>query len=168
MPDIYGTATGFRSYHNDRGGTLPVTAADDDTVAEWLLVASEWIDARFRTLFPGLKVGQRAQIREWPRQAAFDIYGYAVASDNVPVEVLNATYEVALREANNPGGLTVDYTAPKYKSVRIDGALSVEYASFASASDTQVQIGIVGQILGPILTGYNAGGNMLSGTSCRG
>lgn len=153
MDEFYGTAAGFRAYHIARGNDVPAEAADDETVEEWLLVSSEWLDARYQSSFPGLKVGMRDQVREWPRNSAFDIYGYAILSTSVPREVINATYEAALRESASPGSLSVDYTPSKYKRASVDGAVSVEFAGFNSAWDAQKQIPIVDQILYPILTG---------------
>lgn len=166
MGDFYGTAAGFKAYHIARGNDVPAEAVDDATVEEWLLVASEWLDGRYRSSFPGLKVGMRDQLREWPRNSAFDIYGYVVPSTSVPREVENATYEAALRQGQKAGALSVDYTPAKYKRAAVDGAVSVEYAGFASAFDAQTQIPIVDQILAPILTGC---GNVsaLSGSTVR-
>lgn len=166
MVDFYGTAAGFRSYHIARGNDVPAEAADDDeAILEWLLVASEWVDARFASSFGGLKVGLREQVREWPRTGAWDIYGYSIASDTIPNEVVRATYEAALRQGVS-SSLTIDYTPGKYKRVSVDGAVSVDFASFNSAFDMQLQIPIVGQILAPILTGR---GNVssLSGDAVR-
>jgi hypothetical protein len=153
MPDYYGTAAGFRLYHAARDNAVPIEAADDDYVVSRLLKASEWIDGRYRTGFGGLKVGQRLQVRDWPRSGAYDTFGYSIASETVPTEVENATYEATLKEMSNPGVLSVDYTPPRYKSVSVTGAVSVTYASFAGVSDLQTHFAIVDQILSPILTG---------------
>lgn len=160
--DYYGTTAGFRAYHAARGNDVPAEAIDDDTVLEWLLVASEWLDARYA--FPGLKIGQREQVRDWPRHSAFDRYGYAIVG--IPREVENATYEIALRQGTVPGSLTLDYSPSKYKSVSIDGAISVTYANYSSAMDVQTHFGIVGQILAPILTS-SGGGSAYSGAINR-
>lgn len=166
MDEFYGTVAGFKSYMEGRGKVIPVTWEDDDIEAA-LLVASEWIDGKYQPSFPGLKVGLRAQIREWPRTGAFDIYGYNLPPDAVPREIENATYEAAFRQASKPGSLTVDFTPGKYKRVSVDGAISVDYTQFTWAADIQTQIAIVDAILYPILT--NNGGNfsMLSGASVR-
>ena len=166
MADFYGTASGFETYHTARGRS--VAAWDDaDEVNAALLVASEWLDARYRSSFGGLKVGQRAQLREWPRTGSFDTYGYSIPSDVVPTEIENATYEIAYRQLAAPGSLAVDWTPNKYKRASVDGAVSVEYASFASAWDAQTQFVIVDQILSPILTGCGAGSSPLSGAVYR-
>lgn len=151
MPD-YGTVAGFRDYHTTRGRNI--AAYDDDAEIEAAkLVASEWLDARYRGSFSGLKVGMRAQIREWPRTGAIDHYGYAIPSDAVPAEMDAATYEATLRQLVSPGSLSVDWTPPKYKAVSVDGAVSVQYADFYSGADAQTSFVIIDEIIAPILTG---------------
>lgn len=164
MPDNYGTIGGFRAYHDDRGN--PNLTIDDEDVQSSLLVGSEWLDAVYRSGFPGLKVGQRAQVREWPRVGGTDIYGYAIDASIVPVEIEKATYEAAMRQALTPGSLSKDWTPSKYKRVSVDGAVSVDYVSFANANDIQTRFAIIDQILAPILTGYGGTGTASALTGC--
>ncbi len=147
----YGTNVGFTAYHTARGRTVEIYDADDITAAR--LIASEWIDARYRSSFGGLKVGMRAQMREWPRTGAYDVNRYNIAFDVVPVEIENATYEAALRQLVAPGSLSVDWTPNAYKRASVDGAVSVEFATFMNASDIQTRFKIIDEILAPILTG---------------
>lgn len=164
MPDFYGSAAGFSTYHTDRGRDVASYAAPGIEAA--LLVASEWLDARHRSSFGGLKVGQRDQVREWPRTGALDVYGYAVSSETTPTEIENATYEAALRELEDTGSLSVDWTPPKYKRAAVDGAVNVEYVMHQSAMDVQTRFAVIDEILSPILTGR---GNIssLSGSIVR-
>ena len=162
----YGSAVGFTAYHTARGRAAQIADYDDDEITPALIVASEWLDARYRSSFPGTKVGMREQVREWPRVGGTDADGYAIASSVVPVEVENATYEAALRVLVKPGALSVDYTPPKYDSVSIDGAIAVKYARFNGAMDVQLNIPVVGQILSPLLTGSGVGSS-LSGAVFR-
>ena len=155
MADFYGTSAGFRAYHVARGNDVPAEAADDTTVNEWLLVASEWIDGRFSNGFPGIKVGMREQVREWPRSGAADRYGYAILAAAIPDEIERATYEAALRHGNDPTALAKDHTPSKYKSVSVEGAISVQFAG-GDAADFQTEFPIIGRILAPILTGGGA------------
>lgn len=152
MPQFYGTVEGFRQYHVARGH--PISAeimADDEAIAGALLVASEWLDARYRGRFPGIKVVGRAQEREWPRMNATDIYGEDLGNVIVPREIEAATYEAAAIQAATPGALSVNYTPNKYKSVSISGAISVEYGSIESVADMQTQFAIIAEILATIL-----------------
>lgn len=161
--DQYGSVASFKTYHTARG--RDVAAYGDPAIGAALLVASECLDARYQAKFPGFKIGQRAQIREWPRTGGIDIYGYSIAVDTVPTEIENATYELALRQLQSPGSLSVDWTPNKYRRASVDGAVAVEYASFGSSTDIQTQFNVVDEILGPILTANDI--SPLSGGACR-
>lgn len=166
MPDYYGTVSGFRSYHTARGRS--VAAFDDDAeIAAALLLSSEWADGKYRTAFPGTKVGERAQVREWPRYNAFDIYGYLIGYSASPVEIENAVYEACYREMISPGVLNVDWTPNKYKRVAVDGAVNVEFAMFGNAAEIQTQFVAIDQILSPILTAVGGDHSALSGRTAR-
>lgn len=166
MPDFYGDAAGFQDYWAARGGATAAGLEDED-IESALLIASEWIDRSFRAQFGGDKVGQRAQIREWPRNGAIDIDYHYIASDAIPREVIAATYEAAMRHATTPGIFFKDYSPSKYKSVSISGALSVEYA-IGSAYDFQTQFPAIAAILVPVLTAEGTGGfSGLSGSVTR-
>lgn len=162
----YGTDDGFTAYHSARGRAVQIADHDADEIAAARLVASEFIDGRYQASFPGTKIGMRAQVREWPRQGGSDRYGYAIASEVVPIEIDNATYEAAFRQLSSPGSLTKDWTPGKYKSVSVDGAVSATYATFGSAADVQTQYAIIDQILSPILTGAGNSAS-LSGSISR-
>lgn len=166
MPDFYGDVAGFKAYWIARGNQL-VAAFDDDDILASLLVASEYLDATFRTQFMGLKLGGRAQVREWPRSGVIDIYGYGVDNTIVPPEMVQATYQAALRQHNTPGIFFKDYAPSKYKRVSISGGVDVEWA-IGSAYDFQTQMPSIAAVLTPILTGYGSGGmSALSGAIGR-
>lgn len=160
----YGDVAGFKSYHDARNHDI--AGLDDDDIAASLLVASEWIDAKYRSLFSGTKVGGRDD-REWPRENAMDIFGYAIPDSVVPNEVLKATYEAALRDGMKPGSLSVDFTPGKYKQVAVDGAVSATYAGYSSASDVQSQFAIIDEILAPLLAADGGDRSALSGAVTR-
>jgi len=163
--EMYGTAAGFRTYFDDR--EIEYSAGwTDEFIEAKLLVASEWIDGRYRAAFPGQKTGLREQVREWPRTGAFDVYGYVIQTDEIPREIEQATYEAALREAETAGSLSVDFTPSKYKSVSIDGALSVTYAGQSYGSEVQPQFARIDEVIAPVLTG-NAALSSLSGYAAR-
>lgn len=161
--DFYGTVNGFKTYTTERNITRP--SEDDNIIQAALIVASEWLDAIYRSSFPGLKVGQRVQVREWPRIGAQDVYGYSIASDSVPREVEYATYEAALREMTTPGSLSMDYTPPKYKQASVHGAVSVTYSTFDSVRDAQIKFQKIDEILSTILRADRDSG--LVGSACR-
>jgi hypothetical protein len=153
---FYGTAAEFVTYHESRGRT--VTALwDDATIEAALLVASEWVDAIYGPSFVGHKTLGFLQEREWPRISATvkgtGYWGeyYIFPDTTTPEEVKKATYEAAYREATEAGFLQKDYTPPKYKSVDIDGAVSVEYVQFSDQSETQTKVAVVETLLWPLL-----------------
>ena len=147
----YGTLIGFAAYHMARG--RDTSTYTDVLIEAAKLIASEWLDAKYRTQFDGTKVGLRAQVREWPRTGAMDVNGYSIGSALVPTEIENATYEATLKQLVNNGSLSVDWVPPKYKRASVDGAVSIEYATFDNAAETQTRFKIIDEILAPILTG---------------
>lgn len=163
--DYYGTVAGYNSYMLERNIDAPITDGEELTAA--LLVASEWIDNSFRSIFPGTKVGQRAQVREWPRYSAYDAYGYYVSSEFVPLEIEQATYEAALMNLRSPGSLSPIFNPSKYKSVSIDGAISVDFNVFSSASDGASVNTRIGEILSGLLSASGASATGLTGTRSR-
>lgn len=165
MAEGYGSNAGAVAYHTARGRSLADYEDDELTAAR--LVGSEALDARYRGMFPGTKVGLRAQVREWPRVAATDRDGYSIPSDSVPMEVENASYELMYRQLTSPGSLTRDYSPSKYKRVAVDGAVNVEYKTFDSASEFQTQFTVVDQIIAPVLTAIGADFSGLSGAAAR-
>ena len=92
------------------------------------------MDAQYREHLTGLKVAERAQIREQPRTGQVDNYGYAIDVDTIPREYIHATYEIAYKHLITPGVLNEDYTPGKYDQVSVDGAISVKFTKFNSSS----------------------------------
>jgi hypothetical protein len=146
------TIDGFDDYFEARGVERPATMTDEIVTAA-LLVATEWIDSVYGPSFIGYKTGGFRQSREWPRtMAVVDTFPYfAFPTDEIPDQLINAVYEAAWRHASTPGSLLADYTPAKYKSVSIDGAVSVEYAAFNSASEIQKSFPRIDQLLSDLL-----------------
>lgn len=150
--DRYGTAEGFRSYCEARGKTVPASWTDD-VISEGLLVASEFVDGRYGSSYPGNKAGGRSQARLWPRIGASDVNGDPIAFDEIPLEVENATYEATFIHRTTPGSLYVNFTPNKYKQASVTGAVSVTYATFNYASEAQPQFATIDAIIAPVLSG---------------
>lgn len=160
MPDFYGTVTDADAYHSARGNTAWATPPSTDKEAA-LLRASVYVDSLGRqqlasgtwaTLFPGVKTGGRGQVREWPRTGAVDIEGIAIPSTEIPIEVMQATYEAALRERVEPGSLSPDYVPASL--VKRDKAGPWEEEYFAPAEGTnpnQPVLSIVLALLAPVM-----------------
>lgn len=150
--DTYGTLDGANEYHSARGNTAWASGSDPAKLIA-LLRGSEYIDATFRSAFPGYKTAGRSQPREWPRTDAYVEDGRffnALPVDEIPVEVIHASYEAALRELAQPGFLTPDIIPGKQKkSVSVAGAVSVEYWS----NEQKPMIESIGMIMGSLFAG---------------
>ena len=96
----------FRQYHLDRG--TDTTAILDGAAQTGIVLATDYIDNRWRLRFPGqpLVVGQST---EWPRANVVDSYGNDVLG--LPRELKRACAEYALRAARN-GQLVADAPPP--------------------------------------------------------
>lgn len=161
--DFYGTAADYTSYHTARG--RDVSDHSDVAVESALLVASEWLDGSFGDQWPGLRAANRTlQTRDWPRTWVRDYDGHPVDYTTTPIEITFATYEAAYRHITDPTALLVDYTPGKYKSVRVEGAVAVEYRSL-DASTVQKQFPIIGHLLRRILGSRGGLSALSSGTT---
>lgn len=168
MTDFYGTYAGFKAYHDAR---LNGYTDNQAAIEAALLRASEYVDYRYSTRFPGEKTGARDQDREWPRisnviSIVQDIYYNEISSTVIPSEIENATYEIALREQVTPGVMHPDVRrSDRRKAVSVSGAVSVTYADANSVESYRLIVTIVDGILHPILTQNN--GSSLSGKGYR-
>ena len=106
MATSYGTATTYKAWADARG--ISYAGKTDGQIGEALLRASEYIDAAYLAVWPGVKAEGRTQERQWPRAGVWDASGYPVDADAVPAEVLNAVYEGAQRELVTAGALNKD------------------------------------------------------------
>lgn len=146
----YGTFANFVTYHTNRG--TDVSAYAEAAVDAALIVGSSALDNRYRSYFEGKKAGGRAQVDEWPRTGAYDINGDAIPSDEIPREVENATYELALIQLRTPGALAINYTPSQYQSVAVSGAVSVSFTKFEGAGEVQTKFQIVDEIMSTLMT----------------
>lgn len=147
MTTFYGTVVGGTDYLSERGIVGMITEPD-------LVVASEWLDNKYGSMFSGEKTGLRSQEREQPRTSQYDRDGNSIGVDEIPIEVIRATYELAYRNNAAPGSLVTDGSmATSIKSATVFGAVAVTYAGASDIMDMQLVIPIVGMILAPILTG---------------
>lgn len=170
MTDIYGDLSGFKDYHDERGNDH--SAFTDQQLSAALLRASEYIDGRYGPKFPGEPAIRRengGQDREWPRVSSGqfgylrDRYDNPIPENTVPLEVIKATYEIALREAGSPGVMSPDVNRSQRKrSVRVEGAVSVEYADASDIEAYRTVVTIVDAILAPILTGAGASSGLMA------
>ena len=161
MPDFYGTVATADAYHAARANAA--WTGDDLAKQAALIRASVYIDGRYRkllasgvwqSLFPGVKTEGRGQAREWPRTGAEDYEGHAIPSDQVPVEVEQATYEAALRELVEPGSLSPDFVAASTVKRQKVGPIEEEFSVAAGAdgaASVRPVISIIDEMIAPVL-----------------
>jgi len=147
----YVSAAAFESYCEDRAITL---ASGDEEAA--LIRATSYIDNTYRTRFTGYRTKRRDQALEWPRVGAYvyipnnssdmayaggydPAYDY-IAQDVIPIEIINATCEAAIRELAVPGSLTPDLDRGGAVKRLKAGSVEIEYGASASATSTWTAI----------------------------
>lgn len=146
-------------YFDDRADTDWSSSSNDAEAA--LIRASQALDMIYRLRYPGTRANGRDQGLEWPRDNATDINGYTIASDEIPIEVIEATCELAKRERITPGSAMPDLERA-IRSVRA-GSVAVEFSSNARASTTyQIVDGIMSNLVG------GGGSSLLFGEGSRG
>lgn len=111
---------------NYRPDQVTTVAADDNATDAAIRRASAWL-----SVFPrwqgALACGRGLQGLAWPRTGVEDCNGNAVADDEVPAEVEQATYLAALAELVSPGLLGPTITPGRQtKREKVD-VIEVEY-----------------------------------------
>jgi len=145
----YASEDDFDTYTEDRGYTVTV----GDTEAA-LIRATQILDATYRREFPGSRTNGRAQALEWPRTGATDFNGDDIDEDEVPIEIIEATCELALRELASPGSTMPDLDRGGTVHRVRAGSVEVEYGANASATTTfQLIDGILAPLIGDVSTG---------------
>lgn len=149
----------FKSYADARG--LSYLGQQDIQIEQALVRASAWIDATYRSRFPGARTNGRGQGLQWPRMSigAFDEVtdgeGLPIDDDELPAALLNATAEAAYRELLTPGGLSPDLERGGDIRRIQAGSVAIEYATTAAARTTFT---IIDGLLADILVASEAGG----------
>lgn len=98
----YGNDDAMKAYWTAAGYTF----ANDAPFAALRQRGSAYVDAVYGLRFTGQPTGGIDQERAWPRTGA-TAYGSTLASNLVPVRVVNASYEAAYIELKSPGSLSV-------------------------------------------------------------
>jgi len=136
------------TYASNRGLTFPGTDVPGSEAA--LRRATAYLDNTYRTRFTGYRTHRRDQALEWPRVGAY-VYipnnssdmayaggydpAYDYINDNViPIEIINATCEAAVRELATPGVLAPDLDRGNAVKRLKAGSVEIEYGAAASAT----------------------------------
>lgn len=158
--DSYVSLDDAAAYATSKGLTFPVSGADATPAEQALRRATTWIDGRYRSRFTGYRKQLRDQALEWPRLNAFDAVECATSvidPDSVPVEIVQATVEAAVREKASPGSLSPDVTTGKIKKSFRAGQIAVEYAvGSGTAWEQRPVVDVIDGILAPLLGGSSS------------
>jgi hypothetical protein len=134
--------------------------------------ATSYIDFKYRLRFPGFRTNRHLQATEWPRSAAFyftpsyigespyfvdpnAFYPFDfIATNSIPIEIINATCVAAVIELANPGTLVMGGIAPGTTGGTITktkaGSVEIDYSGGTPLS---ISSPIVGQpVLAVLLT----------------
>lgn len=146
----YASLAEAATYHSARGNA---TWTGSDTLKEAALIrATQWIDGRYGDLWPGIRWKLRGQALDWPRVEAYDRDGTVLDYDTIPVEVLNATCEAALRELVTPGSLSPDVTPGTAKVlVQVDSLRWQNLRASAGVEDMTLTLTAVDRLLAPLI-----------------
>lgn len=134
----YGTNDDFTAYALAAGYTVP---AGDIGAARQR--GSTYVDGSYGLRLSGVPTGGAEQERAWPRTGA-SAFGAALASDLIPLRVVNACYDAALLELRAPGSLSV--VADPAKRVKRQKVNTVEREFFAQGEQS------TGAIAGPVVS----------------
>lgn len=146
--DSYGTVAGFREYIQDRYQTPEI---GDDDIEAALRRGTLYIDYKFRDRFMGIRSLNRLQRLEWPRSLLSRFPEVAtITDDEVPYEVVSATYEAAYREVLEPGSLLRDYRPADIVTREKIGPLETQYA-VSGSNATQIVLPVLEAVLAPVL-----------------
>lgn len=150
--DSYASLVQAAAYHTARGNST--WTGTDALKEEALIRATQWLDGRYGPRWPGIRWKLRLQALDWPRVDAYDRDGSILDGDDVPVEVINATCEAALRELITPNGLSPDVTPANAKVlVEVKGIRWQGLRASAGVSDMTLTITAVDRLLSPLIGG---------------
>ncbi|MGQ3214783.1 MAG: DnaT-like ssDNA-binding protein [Shinella sp.] len=128
----YGTRADFTTYATAAGYVFPdgTTDAQKDAAMQ----RGSLVIDRYERYFSGNRTGGYSQERAWGRTGASTYYGQAIPTGEIPVAILNASYEAAFLELTNPGSLSPVVTGSSTVKREKVGQLEVEYAASSSTS----------------------------------
>lgn len=166
MAEPYGTPEECDEYMTDRGylDWFDIATSPEDLQLAARVRGSDYIDRTYAARFPGTKTDGREQLRQWPRSDAVDCEGNEIPDDEVPLEVRQASYEAALREARNPGSLTPDFVAADKVIREKVGDLEVQYSDRGpvDASSVTPVVSVIDGILSCLISDAGIGGTKVT------
>lgn len=160
--ESYVSVADANAYHFARGQE----AWSDGSTAEKesaLRRATTFIDGRYGGRFSGTRANGRVQALLWPRSGATDVEGWAI--EGLPLELVRATAEAALRELASPGSLSPDIAVTsaggaviRTKVVAGPVEEEIEYEKgTVTTGTTRPLVQILDDVLAPLLSGLGSG-----------
>lgn len=151
--ESYVSVAAAAAYAEARGLTFP--DSPDEPAEQALRRATTWLDGRYRGSFPGTRTNRREQALEWPRINAYDraCPPNYIDKNEIPVEIVNATIEAAIRELAEPGALSPDVVAGQIeKRIKVEG-IEIEYAlGSGGVADQRPVSTVIDDILSSLLS----------------
>ncbi len=124
------------TYHTNHGnstwtGTDELKEQAIRRATAYLSNSVDWVGAR---------ANLRSQALAWPRSSTYDCDGTLILTTEIPIEVVNAAAELALREIVTPGSLTPDVTLTERVKMEKIGDLQTTYADTPISADSSKPI----------------------------
>lgn len=118
----------------------PTDGEMSDKIAAAIIRGRGWLDASYRSRWPGFRTNGRDQATAWPRRDVIDGDGEDIADDEIPQEIIDASAQAAWRELQEPGSLSPDLErGGAIKSLKA-GSVEVTYADNAPVATTRTLI----------------------------
>jgi hypothetical protein len=161
--DAFVSLSVFQTYCTAKGYDL---AAFDPELAQEPAIRRGTAYLSTAISWPGRRAHGREQSLAWPREGVEDAEGWAIPSDEVPVEVKQATCEAAFYELRTPNGLApaVNLTQ-QVKSKQVGPMRKEFFAGPMTAQAARPVLTIIRDILAPLLA--PTGRNPLVGMAVR-
>jgi hypothetical protein len=158
MADHYGTLEDALVYHQARANSAWAGSTDDLRLAA-LIRGSGALDALYGARYPG-RIVSADQDLLWPRADA-TYRGAAYPDNQVPLPIIRAAYELAVRELVSPNSIIPDYdpsAAIKRERKKL-GPLEkeLEYSAPASAAAARPAFALIDGILAELLVPARGG-----------
>lgn len=140
---MYGNLADFKTYAASMG--YDISGYTDEQLTVNLNLASKKLDAKYRQQWIGNRA-TTAQTEDWPRaNAVGSVSGLSYASDSVPTQLIEATYELTFQMASGVvRGVVSDKNEASVKSEKkslVSGMFKeVEYVSGLSPEDREYQV----------------------------
>ncbi len=150
--ESYASLAVANAYALDHGLTFAIAGGDAALAEQALRRATVWLDGYVLPRVMGLRTHARNQALAWPRINVVDREGYLIQPDEIPVQIVNACCEAAIREKAAPGTLSPDVTlAEKVKRLKA-GSVEIEYSgSTGGPGDLRPIATVIDDILAPLL-----------------